>query len=114
MVALAALISIAQGSICRGFCRRRRQRWPYPQGQSPEQIEAASSFDCLERLDAQVKKVHNSLQPGSLLLVVTGQGDTTHQRHKEVCGSCIILQRSMYLVSFRIATRDMQHVMPVF
>lgn len=102
MVALANRSSTAQGSNCRGCCRRGKQRWPYPPGQSLEQVETASSIDCLERLDAQVKKVHDCLQPGSLLLVVTGQGDTTHQRHKEVRKSCIILQKSTYQFSFRM------------
>ncbi|DBB01166.1 TPA: hypothetical protein ACH3X1_001053 [Trebouxia sp. C0004] len=63
--------------------RRSKQKWLYPPGQNLDQAETVSRTDCLERLDAQVHKIYDALRPGSLLLVVTGQGDTTHQRHKE-------------------------------
>jgi len=75
--------------VCRGHRRRSKQKWPYPPGQDLDQAETVSRTDCLERLDAQVHKVYDALRPGSLLLVVTGQGDTTHQRHKEVCVPCL-------------------------
>ncbi|DBA69583.1 TPA: hypothetical protein ACH3X2_012658 [Trebouxia sp. C0005] len=69
----------------RGHCKRSKQKWPYPPGQDLDQADTVSMGDCLERLDAQIHKIYDALRPGSLLLVVTGQGDTTHQRHKEVC-----------------------------
>ena len=40
--------------------------------------------ECLQLLDAYVKQVFEALQPGSMLLLITGQGDTTQQRLKEV------------------------------
>ncbi|KAA6428436.1 MAG: exonuclease family (ISS), partial [Trebouxia sp. A1-2] len=67
----------------RGHCKRSKQKWPYPPGQDLDQADTVSMGDCLERLDAQIHKIYDALRPGSLLLVVTGQGDTTHQRHKE-------------------------------
>lgn len=69
---------------CRGYDKRGKQKWSYPPGQNVEPVEGGTRSDCLQRLDAQVKQVYDSLQPGSLLLVATGQGDTTQQRHKEV------------------------------
>lgn len=67
----------------RGHYRRSKQKWPYPPGQDLDQADTVSRTDCLKRLDAQVHKVYDALRPGSLLLVVSGQVDTTHQRHKE-------------------------------
>ncbi|KAL0046858.1 hypothetical protein WJX82_000075 [Trebouxia sp. C0006] len=67
----------------RAHRKRSKQKWPYPPGQDLNQADTVSRSDCLKRLDAQVHNIYDALQPGSLLLVVTGQGDTTHQRHKE-------------------------------
>ena len=42
---------------------------------------------CLSQLDVYVKQVHDALQPGSVLLLLTGQGNSIQQRLKEVSSS---------------------------
>lgn len=65
----------------RGYSKLGKQKWLYPE--VSEQVEAVSFSQCLQQLDAQVGQLWHALQPGALLLVVTGQGDTTVQRHRE-------------------------------
>lgn len=68
---------------CRGHHKLGRQKWAYPSGQEVEQAGRPSEADCLKCLDAHVKQLHDALMPDSVLLVITGQGDSTQQRHKE-------------------------------
>lgn len=69
---------------CRAYHQHARQKWPYPKEAVLQKSGKGSIEECLHVIDAQVKQVYDALQPGSMLLVVTSQGDTTHQRLKEV------------------------------
>ena len=81
---------------CRGHHKLGRQKWAYPSGQEVEQAGRPSEADCLKCLDAHVKQLHDALMPDSVLLVITGQGDSTQQRHKEVCMLCLNLMCSLF------------------
>ena len=73
---------------CRAYRQHARQKWPYPIGYPNEAVFPQKGKESIEEslrlIDAHIDQVYNSLQSGSMLLVVTGQGDTTQQRLKEV------------------------------
>lgn len=70
---------------CRAYQQCARQKWPYPKEAALEQTGKESIEECLRSMDGHINQVYNALLPGSMLLVVTGQGYTTKQRLKEVC-----------------------------
>lgn len=55
--------------------------------------------ECLKQLDSCIGYLHDSLKPGTLMMICTGHGNTTFQRHKEVSLSflhrlCCVFLRS--------------------
>lgn len=60
------------------------QKWPYPKDTVVKKAAMGSIEECWQQLDAHVKQVYEALPHGSMLLLITGQGDTTQQRLKEV------------------------------
>ncbi|KAL3141146.1 hypothetical protein ABBQ38_003496 [Trebouxia sp. C0009 RCD-2024] len=57
--------------------------WPYPKEAMLQKAGKGSAEERLRLIGAHVKQVYHALPSGSMLLVVTGQGDTTQQRFKE-------------------------------
>ena len=62
---------------CRPYRQHARQKWPYPNEAVFPQKGKESIEECLPLIDAHVNQMYNMMQSGSMLLVVTGQGDTT-------------------------------------
>ena len=69
---------------CRAYQQHALHKWPYPKEVMLHKTGKGSAEERLRLIDAHVKQVYQALPPGSMLLVVTGQGDTTLQRYKEV------------------------------
>ncbi|KAL3162472.1 hypothetical protein ABBQ32_010134 [Trebouxia sp. C0010 RCD-2024] len=67
----------------KAYLQHALHKWPYPKEAMLQKAGKGSTEERLRLTDAHVKQLYHALPSGSMLLVVTGQGDTTQQRYKE-------------------------------